>query len=588
MSDDRSTMTCEFSDAAATAVAEAPRLGTPDGAPTPARHPSELRSSRRAWFSGAVRNTALMTAAGGLAASLLAPRRAEGAPSTPADVDPGALMHRLVNRLTFGYSNAELAAANALGYSGYLEQQLDYQNITEDPALVARIAAMASMNAQPYQLYDTTVVSSNGLIVTELIEATILRAVLSKRQLLERMVEFWSDHFSVDVNLESETYLKTLDDRAIRQNALVSFPALLNANARSPAMLFFLNNDQSSNGSINENYARELIELHTVGAEYFYSFPQTQTQATIIAVARCLTGWGWRTGNYNDTTPGGTGVTLRATFFYNGGTVRNGERIGATTIGNVSAGLHDTASKTLGTVFGATVIPARTSAAGQQDGIDVLNMLAAHPQTALYISTKMCKRFLGEGVPQSIINSVRDAYLNASNPQGLGDIKAMLRVMLAPNNVAAAYPRLKRPFHLFVSALRATGATVTSTNSMRTYLTRAGHLPFNWTSPDGFPDTTAYWAGQVLPRWNFCAALVSNTSGSVNGISGLTINDTALFTGATTQTQVLDKISQTLTGGFLSSSERSSLLVLFSATPSATQKRDALGTSMCLPTFQWY
>jgi uncharacterized protein (DUF1800 family) len=402
-------------------------------------------------------------------------------------------------------------------------------------------------------------------------------------------VEFWNDHFNIDMTQEEGRYLKTLDDRAVRQYALTTFGQLLNASARSPAMMQYLDNELSSNGSINENYAREIMELHTVGADYLYSYPQVEVQATIVAVARALTGWGRYRGNFNDTTPGGTGTSLRGTFFYNSGTLRNQVRIGTTTLNNVAAGVHDTGAKTLGTLFGAAVLPAgRSGAAGQQDGQDVLDMLTAHPATAAYIAEKLCKRFLGEGVSQQSIDSVRDAYLDPGNPQGVGDIKAMLRAMLRPNNVANAFPRFKRPFHLFVSAMRAVPTTITSTSTLRTRLTSAGHTQFAWTSPDGYPDTTEYWTGQVLPRWSFCASLVTNTSGNATGITGVTVDDAGFFVGATTPAAVMDRLNQALFGGLMPANDKALIQATLSAAPTATQRRDAIGLALGSPAFSWY
>jgi uncharacterized protein (DUF1800 family) len=561
-----------------------PSVETRVDAPANASRRQLVRSSSMRALGG------LVGALGGLSAlEHLAPRRAKADPiDVAADTDPGALIHKLVGRITFGFSTAELARANTLGYVGYLEEQLNHEAITENPALITQLATLPTITYTGPQLADTALVPSATTVSNQLIDATILRAVFSTRQLYERMVEFWFDHFNIDGTVEELQRIKTLDDRAIRAKAMTSFPQLLLASATSPAMLAYLDNDLSSSGSINENYAREIIELHTVGADYFYAYPPDQVQATIVAVARCFTGWGSYGGTFNDTTAGGTGTANRLSFLYNTGTRRNQITIGATILNGVRVGVHDTASKVLGTIFGNSVIPARTNAAGQQDGLDVINMLGAHPATAQYIATKLCRRFLGEGCPQSIIDAVHDTYLNAGNPQGIGDVKAMLRTMLRPNHLAQAFPRLKRPFHLMVSAMRALPTTITSTAGLRQQLTRAGHLPFAWGPPDGYPDTTAYWTGLVLPRWNFGASLVTNTSGNATGISGVTVNDAALLGAATTPAAVVSTLNTALFGGLMTSAERSAIQATMSATPTASQKRDAIGLALDAPSFQWY
>src|SRR5204863_7103044 len=127
---------------------------------------------------------------------------------------------------------------------------------------------------------------SDSEAISELIDATIIRSVFSARGLFQRMVEFWTDHFNININNGDDKWLKTIDDRdVIRANALGTFPALLSASAHSPAMLYYLDNYLSVNGNINENYARELMELHTLSVNGGY------TQTDVVEVARCFTGW---------------------------------------------------------------------------------------------------------------------------------------------------------------------------------------------------------------------------------------------------------------------------------------------------------
>ncbi|MFY7895049.1 MAG: DUF1800 family protein, partial [Phycisphaerales bacterium] len=174
-------------------------------------------------------------------------------------------------------------------------------------------------------------------------------------------------------------------------------------------MLYYLNNDVSTAANPNENYARELMELHTLGVDGGY------TQTDVQQVALCLTGWTiWR---------GSSTGALAGTFRYD------------------NTNHNQTAKNVLG-----TPIPAN---GGQQDGVTVLNLLINHPSTARYIATKMCRHFLGYEVARSIIDQVAATYTSTG-----GDIKAMLRVVLKPEHVAAATPKMKRPFHMFAASLR--------------------------------------------------------------------------------------------------------------------------------------
>jgi uncharacterized protein (DUF1800 family) len=361
---------------------------------------------------------------------------------------------------------------------------------------------------------------------------------MSKRQLSERMVEFWTDHFNIDILNGDDRYLKTVDDRdVIRAHALGGFPALLDASAHSPAMLLYLDNHVSVVGNPNENYARELMELHTMGADGGY------TQQDVAEVARCFTGWGlfFRTGQPN-----------AGTFRFN-------------------AAQHDNNQKT---VLG-NIIPA---GGGINDGLTVLSILVNHPSTARYVSKKLCRWLLGENTPQSIVDSVAATYTATS-----GDIKAMIRTALTPNFLADAAPRYKRPFHHMVSALRALPSSIVTTTALRTQLEASGHRPFTWGTPDGYPDSLQYWSGLILPRWNFGASLMQNQ------YNGLSVNIATLFSGLTTAQQMADRINTSMFGGEMPPAERDRIRdYLLPDSPTESRRREAVGLAIAAPGFQWY
>jgi uncharacterized protein (DUF1800 family) len=209
----------------------------------------------------------------------------------------------------------------------------------------------------------------------------------------------------------------------------------------------------------------------------------------------------------------------------------------------------------------------------------VLDILLAHPKCAEFIATKMCRRFLGENVPASVIAGVASVFTSTG-----GDIKAMLRAILTPNNLATDFgPRYKRPFHLVASALRAAGANITNAASLRTRLTQCGHMPFLWSSPDGYPDTLEYWSGLMLPRWNVGASLASSS------ISGTTIDFNAFYSGATNATQMADRLNERLFNGELPAAERDRLRQhLLPDPPSTTRRNDTFGLAVAAPSFQYY
>ncbi len=545
-----------------------PSVSATSAAPDTSRR-SLLRGAGRffAAAAGTATSSATVSATSLAAIAALGTRHAAMAagavPSTAADVDPGALGSKLISRVTFGLTSEEITRFNQLGYSGYLEHQLNHTAIPDtyvDSRLtggVAGIPALSTLTMTGEQLYA---LNNIGQQANELIEATLIRAVYSKRQLFERMVEFWTDHFNLDLNTGAVSTLKTLDDRdTIRANALGTFGALLNASIRSPAMLNYLNNDLNTRTGPNENYARELMELHTLSSTGGY------TQADVIAVARCLTGW-TRWGSTS------TPTNLRGTFRYN-------------------ASVHDVTAKVLSPVFNLTGTTSVTIPANQRDmkdGQDVLDILVRHPRTAEFISTKLCRRFIGEDCPAAVIATVKATYLN--NGAGVvGDIKSMLRTMLAPNIVYTATPRWKRPFHMYASALRVLPVTITTSGSLRTRLSRAGHLPFNWGPPDGYPDTLEYWSGQQLPRWNFGDEVVPTTATTGSSITGVSTDIGTMLTGATTRSDVMNRIDQLLFQSEMDPVSKARILSYLNTTTFTQQYRnEAVALSLMTPGFQWY
>lgn len=500
---------------------------TPDPAATPVRAPAHPLRSRRAMLAAAA---AMLGASGG--------RRAAAQPvGSSADIDPNAILLKLVGRISFGATQTELARAQQLGYWGYIEEQLALTEAEDDPALATRLGAYTTLTMTGEQLYA---LGNTTLQRTELVEAAVLRAVMSRRQLYERMVEFWTDHFSIDFNTDQSPYLKTLDDRlVIRQFALGTVPQLIFASAQSPSMLNYLDNDVNTLTGPNENYGRELLELHTMGVNSGY------TQADVQNVAKALTGW----TRWNSTA---TPSSVRGTFRY-----RDNQ--------------HD---KTQKVVLGHVLAANR----GIEDGLDVLNILAYEPRTAAFISGKLCRRFIGEACPQAHIDAVTATYLATG-----GDIKSMIRTMLNPRVLWDAPARYKRPFHLFASALRVLPATINSLSNLRTRLTGCGHAPFAWLTPDGYPDTFDYWGGLILPRWNYGATLVPGSA------SNILIDVAGFFSGLTTAAQIADKIDQAMFCGAMLPADKAAVLdYLGTGNPSNSRRNESIGLAIGSPSFQWY
>jgi len=454
-------------------------------------------------------------------------------------VDPVLL--RLIDRTTFGYTRAAYNDAFALGYDAYVESQLAYSAI-DDSLLNARLASFDTLTMSTEQIY-TTYEMQPSVPALQLMESTVLRSVYSKRQLFERMVHFWTDHFSIDINKPQEVWFKTSDDRdVIRQFAMASFPELLTASAHSGAMLWYLDNYANIAGHAQENYARELMELHSLGVTGPY------TEQDVQEVARCLTGW---------------------TF---SGQVGGVPGLGEFVFDNNA---HDSGTKTvLGVVIANT---------GEGDGQRVLDILSTHPATAQHISRKMCQWFLGYDAPDDIVGIVTDVYLNTG-----GDIKSMLRVILQrPVMEHWTTPKFKRPFHYTASLVRALGGEITSSRLIIDYLQRMGHVPFSWGPPDGYPDELDAWSKSPLFRWEFASDLL------LLQIPGVTMDTDALLVeeGATLPLTQAPAVNRILTGGRLTASEVTSLQQFYDSDEpngASLAARDMFGLAASVPTFQWY
>jgi uncharacterized protein (DUF1800 family) len=319
-------------------------------------------------------------------------------------------------------------------------------------------------------------------VVIELQRAELLRAVYSNRQLYESVVNFWENHFSIFSQKDSDRLLLTSFDRdTIRPFAMGRFRDLLGATAHSPAMLYYFDNWQSAalrkypaangkpartSGGVNENYARELMELHTLGVDGGY------TQKDVQEVARCFTGWTIRK-------PNDEGLA-----YYNPAT-------------------HDTGEKV---VLGHK-IPA---GGGVGDGEMVLDILARHPSTARFIATKLARRFISDDPPQAVVDRAAAVFLKTD-----GSITDTLRTILtSPEFMSRGTYRAKTrsPFEYVAAALRALNAETDADRPLLDWISRMGQASFGRLTPDGYPDRAEQWlsTGTLLVRLNFANALVTN------------------------------------------------------------------------------
>lgn len=401
----------------------------------------------------------------------------------PANVGTDAIVH-ILNRAAFGGRPGDYQRIQKLGKTPeeaaavFLEEQLNPEKISDE---VAQYAArrFETLDEPLGELFEY----QPDLLHNELMRATLVRGVLSERQLYEVMVQFWSDHFNIDPSKGDCKWLKVADDRdVIRMHALGRFPDMLRASALSPAMLWYLdgrvNRKKNPSDRPNENYARELLELHTLGVHGGY------TQHDVMEVARGLTGW-----------------TIRSTIekpYYAIGKVE------------FKPELHDFGSKQiLGHTLPATN-PTRPKdeleRIASQDLDRILEIVTVHPSTAQHIATKLCRHFIADAPPASAIEQVAGVFARTR-----GDIQETLRALFrTPEFDQRRGNKLKRPFAFIASALRASGAQTDGGMDIIDYLNRMGHAPFSYPTPEGYPDTASHWLGTLLWRWNFAVALGEN------------------------------------------------------------------------------
>jgi uncharacterized protein (DUF1800 family) len=387
-------------------------------------------------------------------------------------------------------------------------------------------------------------------LVAELQLAKTMRAVESNRQLQEVMVDFWTNHFNIDVRKGLSRIWKPADDRdVIRPYALGKFRDLLGASAKSPAMLYYLDNFRSTGpppqrrgraaranapkkqaAGLNENYGREIMELHTLGVDGGY------TQKDVTEVARCFTGW---------TINPQTGA-----FFF-------------------APGRHDRGEKT---VLGR-VIPA---GGGQEDGEKVLDILASSPATARHLARALCMRFVSDTPPASVIDKAARTFETTQ-----GDIAAVVKTIItSPEfNAADAYrAKVKSPFEYAVSAVRALDGKIVPANGPgRPYRQggaarrpqRPGNAPsivrqiatmgeplFQFQAPTGYSENSQNWvsAGMLVSRMNYALNLTKGAVGNVRLPDGTEADADA------TPDLVLARLEKQILGGDVSESTRAVLV----------------------------
>lgn len=361
-----------------------------------------------------------------------------------------------------------------------------------------------------------------GELYRQFINQKILRAAYTNNQLRELLTDFWFNHFNVSLTKnQCASFVPAFERDVIRPNVLGKFQNLLMATAKSPAMLIYLDNFSSTGqptagavpggndvamgsrkqlqqlqnkkkqGGLNENYAREVMELHTLGVDGGY------TQSDVTQAARVLTGWTLAPmGNE------GYGAAMQKIIDKVG--VENLERRGFVRDKDFLfvPGRHDNGEKTvLGKRFAA--------GGGYEEGVELLGMLAHHPSAAKFISKKIATRFVSDTPPQSLIDKMAKTFTHTD-----GNIREVMITMVSSPEfwqTDALREKTKSPFELAISAVRSLDAQITQPYQLFSWINKMGQKMYYYQAPTGFPDRGQYWinTGALLNRMNFGLALAS-------------------------------------------------------------------------------
>ncbi len=401
------------------------------------------------------------------------PTAPPGTPLPPASTGPVPTVLsadtglQLLRRATFGFGAADVAEVTQLGPAGWLARQLDPAGIPENPALEAYLSRFPALGLTAAEIdqreYDD---GGRQRADEDLIKATVARQVFSTRKLFEKVVEFWSNHFNVQSPSDDSYGRKTVEDRTvIRAHAFGKFSEFLVANAKSPAMLRYLNQqDSRGNGDEkpNENYAREIMELHTLGAGNGY------TEDDVRELARLFTGM-----SVND--------DREYEFFPD---------------------RHDDKGPIAVMGFSSANASADTAEAEIDRFIDYLAHL---PQTAQYLSSKLARHFVSDEPPQSLIDRLAAAF--TANDTAI--VPWLQALFTSPEFAASVGQKVRRPMEDIAQTVSTLGLALQGDPDDDGRLAGAAryrtHAPFAWPTPDGYPDVAAAWtpSGGLLAAWNF-------------------------------------------------------------------------------------
>jgi uncharacterized protein (DUF1800 family) len=450
--------------------------------------------------------------------------------ASPAKMTERQRALHALNRLGFGPRPGDVEHVLQTGVDAWIAQQLNPEGIA-DAAVDQRLKTYATLqmsNRDIVQKYYAPIAEirreAKGdeamlkelrekipydqrpqRVVEELVAQRIVRAADSDRQLNEVMVDFWINHFNVFAGKGLDRFLLTSYERdVVRPRVWGKFEDLLMATAKSPAMLFYLDNARSANGKLNENYAREIMELHTLGVDGGY------TQKDVTELARVLTGWSIAMPRE------GGGFVFRKR-------------------------MHDSGAKVvLGIRFPA--------GGGIEEGERMIHILAHHPSTAHHIALQLCQRLVSDDPPKALVDRVAKTFLATD-----GDLRKTVKAVIDSREFwdpSVYRAKVKAPFEYVVSAIRAVGAHVDDPRPVARALQQIGEPLYGAQPPTGYSDKAEAWVntGALMNRLNFALALAGNTLPGVRSDVASLVPEPSV-----------DNLAVALTGGKLTEETRKTI-----------------------------
>jgi uncharacterized protein (DUF1800 family) len=442
------------------------RIGAKEAGVKP---PSQAENHTKLTAADALRVRMLEIESGERSFANRPPERIEIIQGAPLD-EREQIVH-ILSRMAFGARPGEIdELMKQGGWLSWIEPQLDPDTISDSKldTMVAEKYPWTKMSLQQMMIkYPIPENYENQpQLRSELPQSVVLRAALSNRQFKEVMCEFWRNHFCINQpegNAPKRSYTAcAYEENVIRKHAFGKFEQMLLASATHPGMLEYLDNYVSRKGAWNENYARELMELHTLGADRFYN------EQDVLELSLTLTGWTF------------SADTLSYYF---------------------KSEWHDGAAHK---VLGKKLPP------GKEGGEFALLMLARHPGTARYISEKLCKYLVNDNPPKSLVTKVTNTFTSSK-----GDLKKVYREIVMSEefmNRLNYKAKFKTPFEFTISALRATGADITDLASTTDNVMQMGQQIYGCDDPTGYYDYAEAWldAGVLTKRWNYAYGLMGN------------------------------------------------------------------------------